>query len=204
MKTNEIRTLVSSTEARQRAHALDVALRDAAAREGLIDVAVAPVDSPIGELWVAVTPRGLACVAFEGEDRDALAERFARDLSPRVVAAARATDDVRRQLEEYFSGARRRFELRLDRRLMSPFARQVLGATAKVPFGRLATYGEIATRIERPSAARAVGAALGSNPIPIVVPCHRVIGTSGALTGYAGGLPRKEFLLSLEGSLPGV
>jgi methylated-DNA-[protein]-cysteine S-methyltransferase len=134
-------------------------------------------------------------------DRDRLMARFARELSPRVVAAARATDDVRRELDEYFGGARRRFDLPIDRRLMSRFMRDVLGATSRVTFGHLATYGEIAVRIGHPSSARAVGAALGANPIPIVIPCHRVVGANGKLTGYGGGLPRKEALLRLEGAL---
>jgi len=197
--TNDLRTLVSTMEARSLARAADHGLRRAAEDAGHVDVAVGTVATPIGELFVAVTPRGLACVAFEGEDRDALTHRFASALSPRVLAAVRATDEVRRQLDEYFEGLRSRFELRLDRRLMTPFAREVLDVTAGVPFGRLATYGSVAGRIGRPKAARAVGAALGSNPIPIVVPCHRVVGASGALTGYAGGLDRKAFLLHLEG-----
>jgi methylated-DNA-[protein]-cysteine S-methyltransferase len=188
-------------EAERRSRDAAVRLRAAAFDDGLVDVAVGTVDSPVGELFVAVTPRGLASIAFEGVDRDRLMARFARELSPRVVATARATDDVRRELDEYFGGARRRFDLPLDRRLMSRFMREVLGATSRVSFGRLATYGEIAGRIGHPSAARAVGAALGANPIPIVIPCHRVVGANGKLTGYGGGLPRKEALLRLEGSL---
>jgi methylated-DNA-[protein]-cysteine S-methyltransferase len=203
--TNDLRTLVSTTQARARAREADGGLRRAAEEAGQVDVALGTVDSPIGELFVAVTPRGLACIAFEGEDRDALTRRFASALSPRVLAAQRMTDEVRRQLDEYFEGVRSRFALRLDRRLMTAFAREVLDVTARVPFGHLATYGSVAARIGRPKAARAVGAALGSNPIPVVVPCHRVVGASGALTGYAGGLDRKAFLLHLEGdpSLPG-
>ena len=196
------RLTISTHEAdRGSAQAAD-RFRAMAADTGLVDVAVGTVGSPVGELLVAVTPRGLAAISFEGEDRDRVLDRLARELSPRVLMAARATDDVRRARDEYVRGARRRFDLRLDRRLMSPFAKDVLGATARVPFGHLATYGEIAGRIGRPRAARAVGAALGANPIPIVVPCHRVIGAGGNLTGYGGGLPRKELLLRLEGSLP--
>src|SRR5262249_46904013 len=120
---------------------------------------------------------------------------------PGGAAAARAADEVRGELDEYFRGARRRFDLRVDRRLMSPFMKDVLGATARVSFGHLATYGEIAGRIGQPRSARAVGAALGANPIPIVIPCHRVVGANGKLTGYGGGLPGKELLLRLEGSL---
>jgi methylated-DNA-[protein]-cysteine S-methyltransferase len=193
--------MISVTDAERRSRSAAERFRAAASDSGLVDVAVGTVDSPVGELFVAVTQRGLASIAFDGEDRDRLLDRYARELSPRVLTAARATDDVRRELDEYFRGARRRFDLRLDRRLMSPFMKDVLGATARVPFGRLATYGQIAGRIGRPRAARAVGAALGANPIPIVVPCHRVIGAAGNLTGYGGGLPRKELLLRLEGSI---
>ena len=196
------RLTISTQEADGRSRQAVDRFRTAASESGLVDVAVATVGSPVGELLVAVTSRGLAAIAFEGDDRERVLDRLARELSPRVLIAARATDDVRRELDEYFRGARHRFEIRLDRRLMSPFAKDVLGATARVPFGRLATYGEIAGRIGRPKAARAVGAALGANPIPIVVPCHRVIGAGGNLTGYGGGLPRKELLLRLEGSLP--
>jgi len=192
---------MTAADAERRSRDAAARLRDVALDEGLVDVAVGTVDSPVGPLFVAVTPQGLASIAFEGVDQDALMARFARELSPRVIAAAGATDDVRRELDEYFEGARRSFDLPLDRRLMSRFMRDVLGATSRVSFGHLATYGEIAQRIGRPSAARAVGAALGANPIPIVVPCHRVVGANGKLTGYGGGLPRKELLLRLEGSL---
>ncbi|MGZ8660686.1 MAG: methylated-DNA--[protein]-cysteine S-methyltransferase [Actinomycetota bacterium] len=196
-----LKSLASAAEADRRARAAAGRLAGAAADHDLLDVAVARVDSPIGELFVAVTPRGLACVAFEDEDRDEVLVRLARELSPRILEHAAATDAVRRELEEYFAGERRRFELRLDRRLIHGIARDVLAATARVPFGRTTTYGELAGRIGNPKAARAVGNALGSNPIPIVVPCHRVLRTGGALGGYAGGLDRKERLLRLEGVL---
>ena len=190
---------ITIEEARRRAERADVALRESAEAAGLVDVAIATMDSPVGELFLAVTPKGVACIAYDDQDRDRLERRFAEELSPRVVVSAHATDDVRRQLDEYFGGARQTFELHLDRRLMSPFVRKVLDVTAAVPFGEVSTYGTVAARIRRPSAARAVGAALGTNPIPIVVPCHRIVGASGKLTGYAGGLHRKEFLLHLEG-----
>ena len=199
MNSTDLRTIVSPADARARARAADELVRAAADRDGLIDVAIGTVASPIGELFVAVSPKGLACVGFNDQDRAALEDRFAEALSPRVVASARATDDVRRQLDEYCGGARRRFELSVDHRLMSPFVRRVMAQTAKVPYGEVSTYGAVATGIHHPDAARAVGAALGSNPIPIVLPCHRIIGASGSLTGYAGGLHRKEFLLRLEG-----
>jgi methylated-DNA-[protein]-cysteine S-methyltransferase len=172
-----------------------------ASDEHLLDVALGEADSPIGRLLLAVTRRGLVTVAFDDEERDTVLERLAREVSPRIATAPEATDEVRRELDEYFTGQRRRFDLRVDRRLMHPFAKEVLIATGKVGYGRLATYGEIAARIGRPKAARAVGAALGSNPVPIVVPCHRIVGVGGRLTGYAGGLDRKERLLALEGSL---
>ncbi|MGZ5344679.1 MAG: methylated-DNA--[protein]-cysteine S-methyltransferase [Actinomycetota bacterium] len=196
-----LKSLASAAEADRRARAAAGRLAGAAADHDLLDVAVARVNSPIGELFVAVTPRGLACVVFEDEDRDEVLARLARELSPRILEHAAATDAVRRELEEYFAGERRRFELRLDRRLIHGIARDVLAATARVPFGRTTTYGELAGRIGNPKAARAVGNALGSNPIPIVVPCHRVLRTGGALGGYAGGLDRKERLLRLEGVL---
>jgi methylated-DNA-[protein]-cysteine S-methyltransferase len=189
-------------ESERKAEAAAAALAAAAADRGLLDVAVGVVESPVGELTLAVTPRGLAYVAFDDEERDELLARFARELSPRVLEHPAATDEVRRQLEEYFGGSRTRFDLKLDRRLMRGIARDVLAATARVPFGRTTTYGAIADRIGRPRASRAVGNALGSNPIPIVVPCHRVLRAGGDVGGYAGGPERKRRLLRLEGVLP--
>jgi len=200
--TMNLHRLVPRAEAERRSRAAAEALAARAAEERLLDVALGVAPSPIGDLLLAVTPRGLACVAFASEDRDEVLAKIARELSPRILEAPAVTDVVRRELDDYFAGRRTRFDLRLDRRLMHPFAKQVLAATSRVPFGRLATYGEIAGRVGKPKAARAVGAALGSNPIPIVVPCHRVVGAGGKLTGYAGGLDRKRLLLRLEGSLP--
>lgn len=199
---SELERLVSAEDAARRAAALADAIRIAADAEGLVDVALGTVGSPVGDLTLAVTGRGLAYVAFDDEDVDAVLERCSKHLSPRIVRSARGTDEVRRELDAYFDGTLRSFDLSLDRRLMTPFARSVLGATAEVGYGQVATYGQIAAAIGRPKAARAVGAALGSNPIPIVVPCHRVVGASGSLTGYAGGIHRKEYLLELEGWLP--
>jgi methylated-DNA-[protein]-cysteine S-methyltransferase len=141
-------------------------------------------------------------VAFEDEERNELLAKLSRQLSPRILEHPAATDEVRRQMDQYFAGHRTRFELKLDRRLMRGIARDVLAATAKVPFGRTTTYGTLAERIGRPRASRAVGNALGSNPIPIVVPCHRVLRAGGDVGGYAGGPDRKRRLLTLEGSLP--
>ncbi len=194
----ELKRLAAWTDDPSRAAARSFAGRAVDAR--LVDVAIATMDSPVGELLVAVTSRGLARVAFEGEDRDRVLARLARELSPRILEAAAPTDEARRELDEYFRRERTRFELKVDRRLIGPFAWDVLSATKRVGFGRTATYGEIAGRIGRPKAARAVGRALGSNPIPIVIPCHRIVGAAGNLTGYGGGLPRKRALLSLEGA----
>ena len=196
----DLKRLAGGNETDRRAEAAAVAVAAAAAERGLLDVAIAVADSPVGDLLLAVTPRGLAYVGFDDEEREALLGRFARLLSPRILEHPAATDEVRRQLDEYFEGERTRFELKLDRRLMRGIARDVLAATARVPFGRTTTYGEIAERIGRPRASRAVGNALGSNPIPIVVPCHRVLRSGGDVGGYAGGPERKRRLLRLEGA----
>jgi methylated-DNA-[protein]-cysteine S-methyltransferase len=202
MNTNDLKRLASRSGSEERSRAAAAALPDLAAADGLLDVAVGTMSSPIGELMVAVTPRGLACVAFEGEAyRREMLERIAHQISPRILASAKGTDEWRRELDEYFAEERTGFDLRVDRRLIHGIARDVLVQTSKIGFGRTNTYGEIAKKIGHPSAARAVGRALGSNPIPIVIPCHRVIGANGKLTGYAGGLDRKIRLLELEGVL---
>jgi methylated-DNA-[protein]-cysteine S-methyltransferase len=201
MKTNDLKKLAPARNAIDVSRAAAARFAATAAAESLVDVAVTTMDSPIGELFVAVTPRGLVSIAFEDEHRAEVLERLAREVSPRVLEAAAPTDDARRELEEYFGARRRRFDLRIDRRLIGGFAWSVLRATSRVGFGELATYGQIAERIDRPKAARAVGRALGSNPIPIVIPCHRIVGAGGSLTGYAGGLPRKQTLLRHEGSI---
>ncbi len=201
MNTKDLKSLAAGDD--PHAQTLASALSQEAASRGLLDVAVAEVDSPIGRLLVAVTPRGLARVAFEEEDRDRVLAQIAKEISPRILESAAATDEARRELEEFFQAERTRFAVKVDRRLIRGIARDVLRATSAIPYGRMSTYGAVARQIGRPTAARAVGRALGSNPIPIVIPCHRVIGASGALTGYAGGLERKIALLELEGSLPG-
>jgi methylated-DNA-[protein]-cysteine S-methyltransferase len=165
------------------------------------DVAYAVVDSPIGELVVAATPQGLVRLAYEDFNGgvDAVVERLAIKLSPRILEAPARLDGVRRELDEYFAGRRRTFDLPIDWALYSDFGRRVLQATAAIPFGDTATYGQMAAQAGNAKASRAAGRALGANPIPIVVPCHRVIGMSGKLTGYTGGMHRKEALLRLEG-----
>jgi methylated-DNA-[protein]-cysteine S-methyltransferase len=173
-----------------------------AAGEHLIDVAYASLDSPVGELTVFVTPRGVVRVAFADEPREAILAEMAERLSPRILAAAHPTDEARRQLEAYLSGERRAFDLPLDWSLIRGFAVGILRATAAVPYGATSTYRDVATAAGSPRAARAAGNALGSNPIPIIVPCHRILHASGGLGGYAGGLDRKRTLLRLEGVLP--
>ena len=201
MNPNDLKRLASRAETERRSRAVAGTIPDLATADGSLDVALGTLDSPIGELLVAVTARGLAAVSFEDEDgyREQLLARIAREISPRILPSPKATDEWRRELEEYFAAGRTRFELRVDRRLIHGIAEDVLRRTSKIPYGQLSTYGTIADEIGQPKAARAVGRALGSNPIPIVIPCHRVIGASGKLTGYAGGLDRKVTLLELEG-----
>jgi methylated-DNA-[protein]-cysteine S-methyltransferase len=172
-----------------------------AAREGLLDVAYALVDSPLGTLLAARTKRGLVELGYGGEQPDEMLERLSATLSPRVLEAPAQLDDVRRELDEYFEGRRTDFDLEIDWSLTRGFTQKVLRATAKVPFGQLASYRDVATKAGNVRAVRAAGNALGSNPMPIVVPCHRIVRTGGALGGYTGGLERKEFLLRLEGVL---
>jgi methylated-DNA-[protein]-cysteine S-methyltransferase len=171
------------------------------------DVHYALVDSPIGMLVAAATPRGLVTLSYEdrrGGGTDAVLDRVAAKLSPRMLEAPAKLDHVRRELDEYFEGRRREFDLPIDWALTGDFTRRVLQATAAIPFGKVSTYGAVAAEAGNPKASRAAGRALGANPIPIVVPCHRVIGTNGRLTGYTGGLDRKIALLELEGIvLPG-
>ena len=169
-----------------------------AQREGLLDVAYATVDSPFGPLTAAATERGLVLLAYPEHDTGALLERLAGQLSPRVLEAPARLDGVRRELDEYFDGRRREFDVPVDFSLSRGFYRQVLEATARIPYGTTGTYASVAAAAGSPRAVRAAGSGLGSNPIPVVVPCHRVLRTGGALGGYTGGLERKEFLLSLE------
>lgn len=168
---------------------------------GLVDVAYDEVDSPIGRLVVATTAKGLVRISFPTETEGLVLDELARRLSPRVVRAPRKVAAVARELDEYFAGRRKRFDVPLDWSLVGPYARKVLRATAAIPFGKVSTYREVATKAGNPAASRAAGNALGSNPIPVVVPCHRVLRTNGTLGGYGGGLDVKEHLLRLEGVL---
>jgi methylated-DNA-[protein]-cysteine S-methyltransferase len=172
-----------------------------AEREGLVDVAFVEVPSPLGTLLAAATRRGLVRISFgRMYDRENFVAQLVA-LSPRVLEAPRYFDAIRRELDEYFGGERRRFEFGVDYALTRGFTQKVLRATARIPFGSVSTYREVAERAGNDRAYRAAGNALGSNPIPIVVPCHRVLHSGGGLGGYTGGLDRKRFLLSLEGVL---
>ena len=178
---------------------------EAATAAGLLDVAYATLDSPVGTLLVAVTPRGLVRLAYldAGEEEATVLGQLAASVSPRVLAAPRKLDEPRRELDQYFAGRRRQFELPLDWRLTRGFGRRVLEATARIPYGATATYKQVATEAGNARAYRAAGNALGSNPIPIVVPCHRILHSGGGLGGYTGGLDRKRVLLAVESSTTG-
>jgi methylated-DNA-[protein]-cysteine S-methyltransferase len=173
-----------------------------AAQEGLADVVYAPVDSPFGELLLAATGRGLLRVAFPEENVDSVLERISQRVSPRIVEATGQLEEARRELVEYFAGRRHSFELPLDWSLVGgPFGRKVLRVTSEIPYGGVLSYREVAADAGSPRGSRAAGNALGSNPMPIVVPCHRVLHSGGGLGGYGGGVERKRWLLELEGAL---
>ena len=179
---------------------LDRRFRDAAAKEGLLDAAYDFVDSPVGPLFVAASKRGLCRISYDADPEQEL-DRLGREFGVRVLRSAKPIDLARRELDEYFEGQRRSFDLPVDVTFLADFNRRVLRELARVPYGEVVTYGELAARSARPRAARAVGMVMNRNPIPIVLPCHRVVGANGKLTGYAGGLDRKEALLRLEGAI---
>lgn len=172
-----------------------------AAEEGLLDVAYTSADSPFGPLLLASTRRGLVRVGLPNQDPDELLAEIAERLSPRVLEAPAELDDVQRELDLYFAGKLDRFDLPLDWRLSGGFRQRVLRAIDRIPYGQTRTYTEMARKAGNERAVRAAGTACGSNPIPLVVPCHRVLRTGGALGGYGGGLPMKQALLELEGVL---
>ena len=181
--------------------ALDERFRAAAAAAELLDVAfdVLP-DTPIGPLLIGVTDHGVCRISFDADPEHHL-ETLARLFGPRVLRSAKPVERVRRELDEYFAGRRQHFDIEPDVRFQPPFYRQVLAELARVEYGQTTTYGTLAALAGNPRAARAVGTVMNRNPVPIVLPCHRVIGASGSLTGYGGGLDRKEQLLRLEGAI---
>jgi methylated-DNA-[protein]-cysteine S-methyltransferase len=174
---------------------LDARFRAAALAEGLVDVRYDVTESPVGELFLAATDRGLCRISYRVEGQE---DELARLYGVRVLRVP--LDDVRRELDQYFEGQRRDFDLPLDLRV-APFHEAVLHELARVPYGRTETYGALAAKVGRPRAARAVGTVMNRNPIPIVLPCHRIVGANGSLTGYAGGLHVKRALLELEGAM---
>ncbi|TMK57979.1 MAG: methylated-DNA--[protein]-cysteine S-methyltransferase [Actinobacteria bacterium] len=178
-------------------------LKARAAEEGLLDVAYTTADSPFGPLLLAQTKRGLVRVGLPNQDQDGLLVDLADRVSPRVLEAPAQLDEVRRELDLYFEGKLDRFDLPLDWQLSGGFRQRVLRAINRIPYGQTRSYTEMARRAGNERAVRAAGTACGSNPIPLVVPCHRVLRTGGALGGYGGGLPMKQGLLELEGVLDG-
>jgi methylated-DNA-[protein]-cysteine S-methyltransferase len=185
-----------TTETLAAAHAR---LEDAAADAGLLDVAYTTVDSPVGHLLLAATTRGLARVAFEAEDHDRVLDSLASRLGARVLRSPRRLGAVARELDEYFAGARSGFDLPLDFTLSHGFRQLVQRYLPSIGYGETRSYAEVARSVGRPGAVRAVGTACATNPLPVVVPCHRVLRSDGGLGGYLGGLDMKRGLLALEG-----
>ncbi len=179
---------------------LDHRFREAAASAGLLDVAYDYADSPVGRLLVAASDRGLCMISYDPEPEREL-DWLAGAFGARVLRSAGPVETARRELDEYFEGERHEFDLPVDLSPLPGFQRAVLDELVRIPYGHVDTYGGLAQRIGKPQAARAVGGALNRNPIPIVVPCHRIVGAGGRLTGYAGGLERKQALLGLEGAI---
>jgi methylated-DNA-[protein]-cysteine S-methyltransferase len=175
-------------------------LVDRAGVEGLLDVAYATVDSPFGPLLIASTPRGLVRINLPTYDPEETLEELAARISPRVLEAPARLDEVRRELDLYFEGKLTEFDLPIDWQLTDGFRKKVQRAINRIPYGQTRSYTEMARSAGNERAVRAAGTACGSNPIPIVVPCHRVLRTGGGLGGYGGGLPMKEALLQLEGA----
>jgi methylated-DNA-[protein]-cysteine S-methyltransferase len=176
-------------------------LAERASSEGLLDVAYTTTDSPFGQLLLAKTPRGLVRVSLPAYDAEETLEELAAAISPRVLEAPAELDDVRRQLDRYFEGKLTEFDLPLDWSLTAGFRGKVQRAIARIPYGETRSYMQLAASAGNERAVRAAGTACGSNPIPIVVPCHRVLRSGGGLGGYGGGLPMKKALLELEGVL---
>jgi methylated-DNA-[protein]-cysteine S-methyltransferase len=182
-------------EANARLHAR---LTAAAQQAGLLDVAYRTIDTPVGELLLAATDEGLVRVAFPVQDHDAVLERLAATVSPRILRSPARLDAASRQLDEYFAGRRTEFELPLDLRLASGFRRTVLAHLPEIAYGHTESYAQVASAAGSPKAVRAVGTACAMNPVPVIVPCHRVVRSDGSVGGYAGGAAAKEILLRME------
>jgi methylated-DNA-[protein]-cysteine S-methyltransferase len=179
---------------------LDRRFREAALALELVDLGFDIVDSPLGPLFVGASKKGLASISFDAEPERHL-ERLAQVAGPRVLRSPKSVDPVRCELDEYFEHRRRAFDLTLDLRGLPGFTLSVLRELAHVPYGETTTYSALAAKVRHPRAARAVGTVMNRNRIPIVLPCHRVVGADGSLVGYGGGIDKKVKLLELEGWL---
>jgi methylated-DNA-[protein]-cysteine S-methyltransferase len=186
---------MTDEEANARLHARLIA---AAERDGVLDVAYRTIATPVGELLLAGTGRGLVRVAFPRQGHDEVLASLAQTVSPRILRAPGRLDQVSRQLDEYFAGHRTVFDLPLDFRLATGFRREVLAHLPAIPYGRTESYAQVAAATGSPRAVRAVGTACARNPLPVVVPCHRVVRSDGTAGGYAGGPDAKHALLALE------
>jgi O-6-methylguanine DNA methyltransferase len=171
-----------------------------AKREGLATVGYDRLDSPLGPLWVAIGPKGVTTIHYGAEPSEPELRRLVRVYGPGVVPDPKRSAALARELDQYFRGKRRVFDVDVDLSGLTDFQRKILSATAKIPFGDVSTYRSVARTAGNEKASRAAGGALNSNPIPIVVPCHRVVGSNGELVGYAGGLDVKRRLLAIEGA----
>jgi methylated-DNA-[protein]-cysteine S-methyltransferase len=173
-------------------------LAERADRDGLLDLSYRTMDSPVGPLLLAATPAGLVRVAFERENHDDVLVELAAAISPRILRSPRGVDDVARQLDEYFAGRRRVFEVPVDLQLSKGFRRVVLEHLREIPYGVTESYTVVARAAGNPGAVRAAGSACATNPIPLVVPCHRVVRSDGTFGQYRGGTEAKHALLTLE------
>jgi len=189
----------AGTSGRTDTAALAEAVAERASGEGLLDIAYCEIDSPLGRLTAAATEGGLVMLSFPNHPLDQTLEELAERIGPRVLEAPSRFDSLRRELEEYFDGRRRSFDIELDWRLIRGFTLKVLDQTNRIPFGETRSYAEMAVAAGSPRAFRAAGSALGANPIPIIIPCHRVLRSGGGIGGYGGGLPVKRTLLGIEG-----
>jgi len=201
MSTKNLVTELTNTASPDADHlrALHARLTTAAERDGVLDVAYRTIDSPVGTLLIAGTNEGLVRIAYESENHDTVLQTLADRISPRVLKAADRMDLAARELDEYFAGRRRSFDLPLDWRLATGFRRTVLGTlTTDVGYGHTASYAAVAALAGNPKAFRAAATACATNPLPVVVPCHRVVRSDGSLGGYLGGVAAKQALLALE------
>jgi methylated-DNA-[protein]-cysteine S-methyltransferase len=195
---NDLRAAFSTSADADDAMSRRDALAESADGEGLLDLAYRTIETPIGPLLIAATDAGLVRVAFDCENHDSVLEQLAMTISPRVLRTTRRLDDVARQLDEYLTGKRQRFELTLDLRLASGFRRTVLTHLPEIRYGTTASYAALATVSGNPTAIRAAASACSHNPLPLVIPCHRIVKSDGSVGQYLGGVATKQSLLSME------